>query len=201
MTHSRRSLLAKNQGIEMIRRRRFSLLVCVVVFHSSAATYAADDVADLSNADRFAFEILDPSMEFVWRDHRIRQKLLARLGIPDEMELRTVSERTADFFWAREEWNYVGGPKLVLYSNDNEWIESISIPVNSQIILPFNLYVGAPRKNFVEKLKLDKAKDRRVPRVTYQSDLRTTFGPVSIAVTIEFDENDNSTQITWQASE
>ena len=185
----------------MIKKRFISLLICFVVIHGGAATRAADDDAELSRADRFAFEVLDPSMEFVWRSHRIRQKLLARLGIPDEMELKTVPERTADFFWAREEWNFIGGPKLVLYSNDNEWIESISIPVNSQITLPFGLYVGAQRKDFVEKLGLKVAVDSQHSRIVFHSYPRTTFGPVSIAVIIEFDENDKSTRVTWHASE
>jgi len=178
-----------------------SLLPFVVFLAGSIASAASEDTADLSNADRFAFEILDPSMEFVWRSHRIRQKILARLGIPDEMELRTVPERTADFDWAREEWKYIGGPELVLYSNDNEWIESISIPVNTQIALPFGLYVGASRSEFLEKLALDKAAHTEPRRIGFQSDLRTTFGPVSIYVTIDFDDSGDSTRVTWHASE
>ncbi len=177
------------------------LLPFVVILGSGIASAASEDTADLSNADRFAFEILDPSMEFVWRSHRIRQKILSRLGIPDEMELRTVPERTADFDWAREEWNYIGGPELVLYSNDNEWIERISIPTNSQIALPFGLYVGAPRSEFLEKLALDKAIHTEPRQIGFQCDLRTTFGPVSIRVTIDFDESENSTRVTWHASE
>jgi len=178
-----------------------SLLPFVVFLAGGIASAASEDTADLGNADRFAFEILDPSMEFVWRSHRIRQKILARLGIPDEMELRTVPERTADFDWAREEWNYIGGPKLVLFSNDNEWIESISIPIDSQIALPFGLYVGAPRSEFLEKLDLETTVHTQPRRIGYQSDIRTTFGPVSIRVAIEFDERGKSTRVTWHASE
>jgi len=185
----------------MIVHRYISVLLCLAVFGCAAAANAAEDTLDLSKADRFAFEILDPSMEFVWRSHRIRQKILSRLGIPDEMELKTEPERTADFFWAREEWNYIGGPKLVLYSNDNEWIEGISIPVNSQIALPFGLYVGAPKSDFVEKLELKNTIDTQSLRIGFQSNIRTTFGPVSIYVTIKFDEDDKSTQVTWRASE
>ena len=185
----------------MFVRRYVSILLCFAVFGAAAAANTPEDTPNLSNVDRFAFEILDPSMEFVWRSHRIRQKILSRLGIPDEMELRTEPERTADFFWAREEWNYIGGPKLVLYSNDNEWIESISIPVNSQIALPLGLYVGAPRGEFVEKLELEKTVHTQPRRIGFQSDIRTTFGPVSIYVVIDFDENGNSTQVTWHASE
>ena len=178
-----------------------SLLLCFVVFGDAFAAPTSEDNPNLSNADRFAFEILDPSMEFVWRSHRIRQKILARLGIPDEMELRTVPERTADFDWAREEWNYIGGPKLVLYSNDNEWIESISIPINSQIALPFGLYVGAPRSEFLEKLDLEATVHTQPRRIGFQSNIRTTFGPVSIRVAIDFDESGKSKQVTWHASE
>ena len=176
----------------------FPFVVFLAVVIPSAAS---EDIAELGNADRFAFEILDPSIEFVRRSHRIRQKILARLGIPDEMELRTVPERTADFYWAREEWNYVGGPELVMYSNDNEWIERISIPINSQIVLPFGLYVGATRSEFMEKLDLETTVQTQPRQIGFQSDIRTTFGPVSIRVAIDFDESGNSTRVTWHASE
>jgi len=185
----------------MAKKLCTSLLLCFVVFGDAVAAPTSEDTPNLSNADRFAFEVLNPSMEFVWRSHRIRQKILSRLGIPDEMELRTVPERTADFDWAREEWNYIGGPKLVLYSNDNEWIESISIPTNSQIALPLELYVGAPLTEFVEKLDLEKTVHTQPRRIGFQSDIRTTFGHVSIRVVIDFDDNGNSTQVTWHASE
>jgi hypothetical protein len=180
----------------------YRLLLAIVVFLALGITSAvSEDSTELSNADRFAFEILDPSMEFVWRSHRIRQKILARLGIPDEMELKTVPERTADFDWAREEWNFIGGPELVLYSNENEWIESISIPVNTQIMLPFGLRVGSSREDFVEKLELDEADHMNSRRIGFQTDLRTTFGPASIYVTIDFDDSGNSTRVTWRKSE
>ena len=185
----------------MTKRLYVLLILCAVLSGTPISAITSEDIADLSSADRFALKVLDPSMEFIWRSHRIRQKILSRLGIPDEMELRTEPERTADFYWAREEWNYIGGPKLILYSNDNEWIESISIPTNSQITLALDLYVGAPRSEFVEKLELgEKAKTESGP-IGYQSDLRTPFGPVSIRVAIEFDDNGDSTRVTWHASE
>ena len=179
---------------------RSSLVLFVFLVWNSTAS-GSEDVAEFTNADRFAFEILDPGMEFVWRSHRIRQKILSRLGIPDEMVLITVPERTADFYWAREEWTFNGGPELVLYSNDNEWIESISIPVNTQLALPFGLYVGASRSEFMKKLALDESIQTEPRRIGYQSDLRTTFGPVSIHVIIDFDDDGNSTRVTWRLSE
>ncbi len=181
----------------MIARIMTTLILALAITCSDSSASAEDGNKSMTNADRFAFEVLDPSMEFVWRSHRIRQKLLTRLGIPDEMELKTVPERTADFFWARETWNYIGGPELVLYSNDKEWIERISIPRNTQITLPFGLFVGAARSDFMERLDLKDTGDDQSQTIRFDSNLRTTFGHVSISVTIEFDENGDSTQVNW----
>ncbi|MEE8304019.1 MAG: hypothetical protein V3S24_16475 [Candidatus Tectomicrobia bacterium] len=181
----------------MLARFVFPLLLSLAIFDGGTSAIADDDTESLTRADRFAFEVLNPSMDFVWRSHRIRQKLLARLGIPDEMELHTQAARTSDQWLAAEIWNYVGGPRLKLYSNDNEWIESITIPINTQIALPFGLYVGAPRSDFLEKLELEVSDDRPSRPIGYETNLRTTFGYVSITVIIEFDENGNSTQVKW----
>ena len=172
------------------------LLVATYLLQCNSAS-ADSEAPPQSNSDRFAFEVLNPSMEFVWTTHRIRLKLLARLGIPDEMELKTVPDRTSDWWYAQETWSYHGGPTLVINSNDYEWLESITIPVNTQIPLPFDLVVGSTRKEFVDALKVDDNGKRNSDPIAFMSGKPTNIGHSCVTVVIEFDDQGYSKQITW----
>lgn len=149
--------------------------------------------------DRFAFDVLNPSMEFAWTTHRIRLKLLARLGVPDEMDLNTVPDRTSDWWYAQERWSYHGGPTLIINSNDQEWLESISIPVNTQIPLPFGLIVGSTRDEYISALKIEDTGKKPSDPIRFLSSRPTHIGHSCVSVTIEFDEQGFSNRVTWES--
>ena len=104
--------------------RSLAILATAVLAGSlTGAAGAQVPEQSITRIDRFAFDVLNPSMEFAWTTHRIRWKLLASLGVPDEMELNTVPDRTSDWWYAQERWSYHGGPTLIISSNDYEWLE------------------------------------------------------------------------------
>lgn len=174
------------------------MLIAFCLLHDNEGLADTPDSAP-SNTDVFAFEVLNPSMEFAWTTHRIRQKLLARLGVPDGMELKTVPDRTSDWWHAQEKWWYHGGPSLVINSNDYEWLESITIPVNTQIPLPFDLVVGSLRDEIVTALNIDDSGNEASDPISFMSGKPTHIGHSCVTVLIEFDEQGFSRQITWKS--
>lgn len=181
-------------------RRAIAILATVVVAGSLiGAVGVRASEPTVAPTDKFAFDVLNPGMEFAWTTHRIRLKLLARLGVPDEMDLKTVPDRTSDWWYAQERWAYHGGPTLIINSNDYEWLERISIPVNTQIPLPFDLIVGSTRDEYLSALQLeDKGKSLSDP-ISFSSGRPTHVGHSCVTVLIEFDEKGNSQRVTWES--
>ena len=175
----------------------FAIFALAVSLLGDADSRAAEQT--YSPTDKFAFDVLSPSMEFAWTTHRIRLKLLARLGIPDEMELKTVPDRTSDWWYAQERWAYHGGPTLIINSNDYEWLESISIPVNTQIPLPFDLIVGSTRDEYVYALQIEDTGKRPSDPIRFSSGRPTHVGHSCVSVLIEFDEQGFSQRVTWES--
>ena len=181
-------------------RFTFVLVVATVLAAALPASVGAQSLeSTTSRTDQFAFEVLSPSMEFAWTTHRIRLKLLARLGIPDEMELKTVPDRTSDWWYAQERWAYHGGPTLVINSNDYEWLESISIPVNTQIPLPFDLIVGSTRDEYLSALRIEDTGKKPSDPIRFSSGRPTHVGHSCVSVLIEFDEKGSSERVTWES--
>ena len=175
------------------------LATAIVTGSLLAAAVAQVPEQTISRTDKFAFDVLSPSMEFAWTTHRIRLKLLARLGVPDEMDLKTVPDRTSDWWYAQERWAYHGGPTLIINSNDYEWLESISIPVNTQIPLPFDLIVGSTRDEYISALQIEDAGKEPSDPIRFFSSRPTHIGHSCVSVLIEFDEQGFSQRVTWES--
>jgi hypothetical protein len=181
-------------------RFNFVPVVATVLAVALPASVGAQSLESTpSRTDQFAFDVLSPSMEFAWTTHRIRLKLLARLGIPDEMELNTVPDRTSDWWYAQERWAYHGGPTLVINSNDYEWLESISIPVNTQIPLPFDLIVGSTRDEYLSALRIEDTGKKPSDPIRFSAGRPTHVGHSCVSVMIEFDEKGFSKRVTWES--
>ncbi len=176
-------------------------VVFVTVLFAPAMLAADAPEESRSKAEIFAIEILNPSIEFVWYSRSLREKLVARLGIPDKMKLTTMSDRMSPAHFACDTWNYELGPELEVCGGNYEWIESFSLPVNTQIPLPLGLLVGYSRKRFLDTLEIDDKGKTLGDPILLQTEYHGSGGSTNIDVRIEFDEKGNSTRITWSSIE